>query len=79
MFSQWKTPTDWPWTLSTVVGEARRILVYVTEYAEENRPPIELWHSPHKCHAYVKAHLPGADKPEQGMLEFDSNEIELAR
>lgn len=75
LFSKYRSPTDWPWTLSYVVGEARRILSFFEHLPSEQRPPKSLWHSRQKCADWIDQHKPGED-PDKGKLFFNPNEVE---
>ena len=74
IFSGYKSPTDWPWAISLAVGEARRILSYISNVPPKAMPPKALWHSPKKCKEYIDAHLDSTASP--GMLEFAESEVE---
>jgi hypothetical protein len=75
LFSKWVSPTDWPYTLAYVVGEARRILSYHSNLTEEQRPPKSIWHSRKKCADWIDEHMPGRESA-GGNITFNPNEIE---
>lgn len=74
LFSRWHSPTDWPWVISAVVGEARRILSYHQHLTEEQRPPKSIWHSRKQCAAWIDEHMPG--KSNSSRILFNDNEVE---
>lgn len=75
IFSKWRSPTDWPWDITFVVGEARRILSYFQNLPESQRPPKSIWHSRAKCADWIDEHQPGKDA-DSGKLYFNPNEVE---
>jgi hypothetical protein len=77
MFSRWVSPNDWPWPITLMVRESRRIISYLENLTEEMMPPQSIWHSARKCHNWIKAHQPG-NKEGSGMLEFSDREVERA-
>ena len=58
VFPYWHSVWEWPTSVHTFVGEARRILGYLKHYGEEQRPPKSIWHSPKKCHEWIETHDP---------------------
>lgn len=75
LFSEYISPTDWPWTITILVSEARRIISYF-EIPEDKRPPKSLWHSPTKCNDWIKKAFDVKDKGGQGIMSFDDAERE---
>lgn len=75
MFSGYQTPFEWPWVITTLVSDARRILSYF-EIPDDKRPPQSIWHSPDKCSEWVKKafDVKGAGKPNE--MTFDDVERE---
>jgi hypothetical protein len=49
---------EWPTSVSIFVAEARRILSYLKNYGEDQKPPKSIWHSPKKCDKWIKDHDP---------------------
>lgn len=74
IFSKYRSPTDWPWDVGYVVGEARRVLSYFEHLPEEQRPPRSIWHSRKQCAEWIEEHQPGRDQG--GKLFFNPNEVE---
>lgn len=76
IFPQWKTPYEWPWVITTMVSEARRILSYY-ELPDDHRPPKSIWHSAEKCsdfieHSYKQMAGGGSGS---GRLELEDSEL----
>lgn len=76
IFSRWRSPNDYPWTLAYVVDGSRRILSYHQNYYGDQLPPKSIWHSQIKCAAWIEEHRPGGDSGSTGLLTFNDNEIE---
>lgn len=75
IFSKYKSPNDWPWPITTLVVEARRILSYF-EIPEDKRPPQAIWHSPDKCSKWIKKAFDPKEKGSGGGLNFEDFERE---
>lgn len=78
ILSKYVSPSDWPWTFSIVVSEARRILSYLNNAPEDARPPEQLWHSAVKSMKWIKEHMDPKNKEKGGMWEFKETEVEKA-
>lgn len=76
IFPQYCSPTEWPWPLTYMVGEARRIISYHEHLSEEQRPPKMIWHSRRKCAAWIEDHKPGANGGDSSSLYFNESEVE---
>lgn len=75
IFPEYQSPTEWPWTLSIVVGEARRILEFF-KLPTKAQPPKAIWHSSEKCAEFVRKALDVTNAERPMMLEFSDSEIE---
>ena len=77
VFPEYASPTDWPWTLSLMVGESRRILSYIQNLPKSSMPPQSIWHSPTKCSDYIDEHMAAMTDPKRReLLEFEEPEIQ---
>lgn len=75
IFSDYPTPPHWPWTLQTLVLEARRIISYF-ELPEDKRPPKSLWHSAEKCSKWIEKAFDSKGGGKSEVLTFDDAERE---
>lgn len=73
IFPMWDTPYNWPWPITILVSEARRIISYF-EIPEKMRPPKSIWHSPDKCHKWIEDQYDPDKKGKSGELTFDDYE-----
>ena len=75
IFAEYGTPYEWPWPLTTLVMEARRILG-LYEIPEDKRPPKAIWHSADKCSEWIKKAYDPKAEGRSNEMTFDDAERE---
>lgn len=77
MFEEWISPSSWPWPLSIMVDEARRIISYFENLPKDQQPPKSIWHSVIKCNKFIEDNSPFKNnRPGGGMIQLDEDDIQ---